>query len=131
MTCFSVTTKAHIANDKSAIESLNSILKSNTGEGVDLLEMVPVIAVASLLTDVVICIERISEAVDELASLAHFKSNMPPTMATKVTKPLPLHREGTMQPIMSRDELLYNVRVHESSPKENETTRAGSTYNNG
>ncbi|CAL0321822.1 unnamed protein product [Lupinus luteus] len=103
MSWFSTTTKAHIANAKGAIKSLNSILKENPREGIDILEIVAIVAVASLLTDVIISIERISEAVDGLASLAHFKMT-----TINVTQPLPLQREGTIQPIMFQDELLYN-----------------------
>lgn len=122
MTCLSTTNyKDHISNAKGAIESLNSLLKPNPSEGVDLLEIVAVATVASLLTDVVISIERISEAIDELASLAHFKSTVQSNMTTEVTTLLPLLREGTLKRFFSRDKLLHNIRVHESStcsPKE-------------
>ncbi|KAI4322474.1 hypothetical protein L6164_022166 [Bauhinia variegata] len=119
MTC-SPKAKAHIALAKGGVESLNSILRSNPWEGVALLEIVPVAAVVSLLTEVVTCVERISEAIDELASLAHFK-----TAATTTTKPvlLPLLHEGIMKPISASDESQYHNTVDGSTspnlPKEN------------
>ncbi|KAF5744916.1 Aluminum-activated malate transporter 2 [Tripterygium wilfordii] len=65
---------AHIQESKSASKDLASLLKSDSA---DLLTAIPAAAatVASLLLDVVECSEKISESVDELASLAHFKAN--------------------------------------------------------
>ncbi|CAH2056709.1 unnamed protein product [Thlaspi arvense] len=62
------------------IEALNGYLNSKKSvagfwRDSNLLEIVPVITVASLLRDVVICTEKLSESVHELASLAHFKTS--------------------------------------------------------
>ncbi|XAR60187.1 hypothetical protein NMG60_11033449 [Bertholletia excelsa] len=65
----------HVANSKAAAESLQSVLKAGFWRDSNLLEIVPVITVASLLRDVVICTEKLSESVHELASLAHFKTS--------------------------------------------------------
>lgn len=62
----------HVANAKNAAESLKSVLRTNPWEGVDYLEIVTAAVVASLLIDAVICVEKICEAVEELASLANF-----------------------------------------------------------
>ncbi|QHN95261.1 Aluminum-activated malate transporter [Arachis hypogaea] len=135
MKCLSKTNyKAHIANAKEAIESLSTMLKSNLSGGVvevNLLEVVAIAAMASLLMDVVISIERISEQVDELASLAHFKSHNnnvheDQTKATR-TRPLPLLREGIMKRFFPRDKMPHhhNNRIHESSicsPKQNRSS---------
>ncbi|KAK7324835.1 hypothetical protein VNO77_28709 [Canavalia gladiata] len=76
----------HVENAKNASESLKSVLRGNPWEGADHLEIIPAATVASLLIDVVICVENICEAVDELASLAKFV-------------PSELHHRGTVQPI--------------------------------
>lgn len=72
MTC-STTTKSHVDRAKCGVELLNSVMKSMPWEGVELHDIVPAIVVASLLTDVVVCVETISEAVQQLSSLAHFR----------------------------------------------------------
>ncbi|KAK4482741.1 hypothetical protein RD792_009908 [Penstemon davidsonii] len=61
----------HIANLKIASQNLKSLLKSDLWyQHTDLLE---VAAVASLLIDTVILVENISDAVNDLSSLANFK----------------------------------------------------------
>ncbi|MED6125697.1 hypothetical protein PIB30_071099 [Stylosanthes scabra] len=131
MNCLSKTNyKAHIGNAKGAIESLNSFLKSNLSEINNLLEIVAIATMASLLMDVVISIERISVQVDELASLAHFKSHDDvqdqPNTTTKATRtrPLPLLREGFMKRFFPCHKMQHHHsnRIHESSecsPKQN------------
>lgn len=71
----------HIENSKSAAKNLVAIFETGLWEdaivtdlnNTSLLEIIPAVAVASAVMDIVICTERISEAVKELASLAHFK----------------------------------------------------------
>nr|AFK36016.1 unknown [Lotus japonicus] len=77
----------YVRHAKNAAESLKSVLRANPWEGADPMEMVPAATVASLLIDIVICVENISEAVDELATLANF---VPP--------------RGIVQPITSSDD---------------------------
>ncbi|KAL5575006.1 hypothetical protein UlMin_016705 [Ulmus minor] len=68
----------HISKAKAAAENLRTILQSGIWKDTDdLLEIIPAAAVASLLLDVVIFTESVSEAVDKLASLAHFKRPNP------------------------------------------------------
>ncbi|KAL5575005.1 hypothetical protein UlMin_016704 [Ulmus minor] len=68
----------HISKAKAAAENLRTILKSGIWkDSDDLLEIIPAAAVASLLLDVVIFTESVSEAVHKLASLAQFKSPKP------------------------------------------------------
>ncbi|XP_027344348.1 aluminum-activated malate transporter 8-like [Abrus precatorius] len=88
----------HVANAKNAAESLKSILRTNPWEGADHLEIIPAATVASLLIDVVICVENICQAVDELASLAKF---VPSQL---------LHR-GTVQPVSEHDGSAHVITV--------------------
>ncbi|KAL3530317.1 hypothetical protein ACH5RR_009639 [Cinchona calisaya] len=64
----------HIINAKTAARNLISLLKSDSWADINLLLVVPVAAVASLLADIVICVEDIDESVTELARLTKFKS---------------------------------------------------------
>ena len=67
-------TDSHIENSKAAAKNLKSLLKIGLWEdSTTLLEIIPTAAVASTVMDTVECTERISKAVHELASLAHFK----------------------------------------------------------
>ncbi|PKI73366.1 hypothetical protein CRG98_006304 [Punica granatum] len=65
----------------------------------DLVEISSVIAVTSFLMDIVICIGKISEAVDELASLANFKV-LSETAAVKAPsqRHQPVLHQGMVQP---------------------------------
>ncbi|XP_073290678.1 aluminum-activated malate transporter 2-like isoform X2 [Primulina huaijiensis] len=62
-----------LVNLKIDTKNLKSLLKSKLLEDTNLLQMMPVAAVASLLIDTVIYVENIAEAVTELSSLAKFK----------------------------------------------------------
>ncbi|XP_075478622.1 aluminum-activated malate transporter 2-like [Primulina tabacum] len=62
-----------LANLKIDTKNLKSLLKSKLLEDTNLLQIMPVAAVATLLIDTVIYVENITEAVTELSSLAKFK----------------------------------------------------------
>ncbi|KAL2481801.1 Aluminum-activated malate transporter 8 [Abeliophyllum distichum] len=62
-----------ITNLKMASKNLKSLLKSDFCENKNLLQIIPVAAIASLMIETAICVKNISEAVNELASLANFK----------------------------------------------------------
>ncbi|KAK2424305.1 aluminum activated malate transporter family protein [Trifolium repens] len=94
------TPKSHVLNAKNAAESLKSILRTNPWEGADHLEIIPASTVASLLIDIVVCVEHICEAVDELASLANFV-------------PSELMHRGIVQPISDSDGSVHVVTVSE------------------
>jgi hypothetical protein len=51
------TPKSHVLNAKNAAESLKSILRTNPWEGADHLEIIPASTVASLLIDIVVCVD--------------------------------------------------------------------------
>ncbi|KAI4334182.1 hypothetical protein L6164_018902 [Bauhinia variegata] len=86
----------HVANAKNAAESLKFILRTNPWEGADLLQITQAAGVASLLIDVVGSIEKICQAIDELASLAKFKK-------IETTEPTQLLHRGMVQPIPRDD----------------------------
>ncbi|KAL5081968.1 hypothetical protein RYX36_010389 [Vicia faba] len=90
--------KVHVLNAKNAAESLKSVLRTNPWEGADHLEIIPASTVASLLIDIVVCVEQICEAVEELASLANFVPSES------------LHR-GVVQPISDSDGSVHVVSV--------------------
>ncbi|THG02867.1 hypothetical protein TEA_011926 [Camellia sinensis var. sinensis] len=64
----------HIKNSKTASKRFQSLLELDLWEDLNLLEVIPVATVASLLSDIVVCTEKIAELVHELATLAHFES---------------------------------------------------------
>ncbi|KAK9280301.1 hypothetical protein L1049_013989 [Liquidambar formosana] len=103
--------ETHIANSKTAAKNLKSLLKTGMWEDIDLLEVIPAATIASLLVDVVTCTEKIAESVDELASLAHFKS-MDPIISPEQPK---LHQETT-QPSSSIDKLHHVITIDGSPP---------------
>lgn len=63
----------HIDNSKEAGEELKTLLKTSIWEEADLLEIIPAASVASLLLETIQCIEKIYEAVNELAKAASFR----------------------------------------------------------
>ncbi|KAK8596071.1 hypothetical protein V6N13_000729 [Hibiscus sabdariffa] len=63
----------HIENSKKAAEELKSLLKTNLWEEADLLETIPAASVATLLPEIIGCIEKISEALNELGEAASFR----------------------------------------------------------
>nr|GLL32410.1 aluminum-activated malate transporter 2-like [Ipomoea trifida] len=65
----------HMVNSKTAAKNLKLLLSSSFWEDVDLLQVIPVAAVASILTEIVVCVENIAESVSELAAAAQFKDN--------------------------------------------------------
>ncbi|KAJ6425129.1 hypothetical protein OIU84_025825 [Salix udensis] len=69
---------SHIENAKSAAKNMKSLLKSGIWEDIDLLKVIPGIAVGAILVDVVTCTEKIAESIHELASKGQFKSVEPP-----------------------------------------------------
>ncbi|KAL4284805.1 hypothetical protein GQ457_16G007930 [Hibiscus cannabinus] len=65
----------HIENSKKAAEELKSLLKTSLWEEADLLEIIPAASVASLLMEIIECIEKISEAVNKLGEAASFRKS--------------------------------------------------------
>lgn len=74
---------SHSLNAKRAADNLKSLLKTTTWEG-DVLEIISVATVATLLIEVVSCTVRIAESVQELASLAKFKTSDEASKSTQI-----------------------------------------------
>ncbi|CAH2054018.1 unnamed protein product [Thlaspi arvense] len=104
----SVCANAHIENSKKAIENLRVALKSSSSEiETGLLEMIPGVTMASILIEIVNCVEKISEAVGELSDLAHFKQNLDPKLSPELGQQHQnqqhlLHR-GSVKPVLEGD----------------------------
>ena len=64
----------HIERSETAAKTLKTLLKSGIWEDTDFLEVIKVATVASLLTDITNCAQKIAESVHELASIVQFKS---------------------------------------------------------
>ncbi|EOA32513.1 hypothetical protein CARUB_v10015793mg [Capsella rubella] len=95
---------AHIDNSKTAVGNLRIALKSSYPEtDKDLLEIIPGVTMASILIEVVNCVEKISEAVEELSGLAHFKETLDPKiLSAEIGQHQLLHR-GTVKPVLDGD----------------------------
>lgn len=89
----------YVENSKSAVEELKAAMGAvQLEDGVDLLGIVPAATVASVLIGVADRVEEISEAVIELAHMAHFKAAVKPTVAPE-KQPHLLHR-GVVKPVV-------------------------------
>ncbi|GAB4859849.1 hypothetical protein Ancab_011329 [Ancistrocladus abbreviatus] len=87
-------TKSHLEASKSAARDLNYTPGTSLCEDNEFLEVIPIATVASLLTDVLHCVEKIAELVQGLASLARFKTTGDDKMAPN-RKP-DLARQGAL-----------------------------------
>lgn len=74
MTTPSSSDNSHIANSKTAAETLKSLLKSDLWKDVEFVQVMPVATLASVLIEIILCVEKITESVHELALLAQFKN---------------------------------------------------------
>lgn len=63
----------HVANAKSAVKSLKSLLQSCSRKETDLLSLIPAATVASLLIDIVEITDKIADSVNDLATLTGFE----------------------------------------------------------
>ncbi|XP_015900377.3 aluminum-activated malate transporter 8 [Ziziphus jujuba] len=89
----------HVEDCKCAVQDLKTAMESVALESLDLLAIIPAATVASVLVEIVNCVEKISESVNELSQLAHFKK-VDPTVSPE--KPHLLHR-GTVNPVLDGD----------------------------
>lgn len=94
------TVDIHVENSKNAVKELENILKAISYAPEELLALVPDATVASILVNITQSVDKISEAVHELAKLAHFKA-VDPTVSPE-TKPVGslLHR-GIVKPVIN------------------------------
>lgn len=101
-----------VEDSKSAVQDLKTAMESVSLKSLDLLSIVPAATVASILVEIVNCVEEISESVNELSQLAHFKK-VDPTVSPE--KPHLLHR-GTVNPVFDGDnvhDVVIRVRDHD------------------
>lgn len=107
----------HVENSKQAAQELENVLKTMLyGPELDIvIALVPDATVASILVNIITCVEKISEAVHELAKVAHFKEVVDATVSPETAKqPVKLHR-GIVNPMYDdggdRKEADYHVDV--------------------
>ncbi|KAJ4893390.1 Aluminum-activated malate transporter 8 [Raphanus sativus] len=123
MSRYNVCVNTHIKNSKNAIENLRLALKLSFPETEkDLLEIIPVVTMASTLIDIVNYVEKISEAVEEFSGLAHFKETLDQKLPPELGQHQLLHK-GTVKPVLEGDnEEEYNssphvvIAVHDEQP---------------
>lgn len=92
----------HINSSKTAAEELKALLKTSLWEEVvDILEIIPAASVASLQLEIIECIEKIAEAVFELAKVASFRNS---DATVSVEQPdLVQHHQGAVQQVSDTD----------------------------
>lgn len=108
---------AHITKSRIAANSLKSFLKSpDLGEDIHLLDIIPAVTIASLLTEVVAYAEQIEKSIHELASLSHvqFKSAEPKTEQEQ-TK---LHKHGSFHPCAATNGPHHVITIVQPSVKD-------------
>ncbi|PHT36919.1 Aluminum-activated malate transporter 8 [Capsicum baccatum] len=124
MTQPSSSSATHLHHSKAAVDDFKIILTTTQtllySNKLDLLQIFPAITVASILIDVINCLEKILEAVEELSVQAHFmkaKNN-----EVSVASPPPpqhhqlLHR-GIVKPVIDVDDIEGGAAVAYSAPE--------------
>ncbi|KAK9072715.1 hypothetical protein SSX86_009150 [Deinandra increscens subsp. villosa] len=105
------TSFVHIENCKKTVDELNTTLKASMVAEWDILETIPVIAVTSILVDIIKCVEKLSEAIEELAKQARFKKPKDVIM-DKTDKPHFHHRGAAIKPVDGeKDQELKSITV--------------------
>lgn len=90
---------SNVSDSKAAAEVLKSLFKVCVlMEETDLLEIMPSATVASLLSDVITCTEKIAACINELASQARFKN---PNIIRENSR---LRNRSAVQPISGNEE---------------------------
>lgn len=122
------TANFHVENSKTAINDLKIALKDTSVETpADLQAILPIASVASTIIEITRCVEKISESVHELSSLAHFQS-FEPTVSPE--KPHGLLHRGSIKPVLGSGGEHVVITVHPTSThslenKIPETPKAG------
>ncbi|GMI96712.1 hypothetical protein like AT3G11680 [Hibiscus trionum] len=93
---------SHVENSKAAMKDLKFALKAATLENADLAAILPAATVGSILVEIVKCVEKISEAVQELSLVAHFEKKKVEATVSPEKPPQLLHR-GIIQPVADAD----------------------------
>lgn len=87
------TASTHIKNCEAAISDLRAALEASSPDRAEIMEIIPSIAVGSLLIDITKCVEKISESIHELSDKAYFESTKS-TLSSHII----IHR-GTVKPL--------------------------------
>ncbi|EOY33299.1 hypothetical protein QUC31_019015 [Theobroma cacao] len=99
----------HIASSKTTAEELKNLLKQSVWGEADVLEIIPAASVASLLLEIIECIEKIAEAVYELAKVASFRNRD----ATVLPERPDLLHQGAVQQVSDIDMLHHVITIAE------------------
>ncbi|KAL6537869.1 hypothetical protein OROHE_012156 [Orobanche hederae] len=89
----SSTADIHVASAEASAKKLKAHLQTGLWPDTDILDIIPAVTVASLLTDIVSCTVKIADSVHELASLSKFK-----TRDAKMIKEVSLKKVVTRTP---------------------------------
>ncbi|KAG5583161.1 hypothetical protein H5410_053788 [Solanum commersonii] len=103
----------HLRHSKTAVDDFKSILAATEtlllSNKLDLLEIFPAITVASVLIDVINCIDKIFESVEDLSVQAHFKkAKNKEFSSSSPEKPPPQHQllhRGIVKPVVDVDDV--------------------------
>ncbi|KAL3715979.1 hypothetical protein ACJRO7_007699 [Eucalyptus globulus] len=91
----------HLHNSEIAVDNLKILLKTTSLEDTELLSIVPAATVASILIQVVKCVEEIYQAVNELSDLANFKSAVKPKVSPEKPQAQLLIHLGVVKPVVN------------------------------
>ncbi|KAE8707605.1 Aluminum-activated malate transporter 1 [Hibiscus syriacus] len=94
LTVKSSSANTHIESSKKAAEDLKSLLKTNLWEEADLLQIIPAASVTSPLLEIIECVEKIAEAVNELGNAASFRQS---NVTVLSEQPHSIHQESIQQ----------------------------------
>jgi len=138
MTRTSTSPGIYLANAEAASKELKLLLESGWWEGADLLDIILATTVVLLLIDIAECQLKISEAVNELAFLAHFKCAEPGALRSIERRHmthqgsiqlLSDHGDETLQPLLDEDMTHRMITIEgqpqSSSKNENASRPAG------
>ncbi|KAL5787003.1 hypothetical protein ACOSP7_003952 [Xanthoceras sorbifolium] len=121
---------AYVESSNSAANDLKIALESASLKNiVDIQAILPSATVASILIEIVSCVEKISEALHELSNLAHFKKKEATVTLDDHAKPPHnlLHR-GSVNPVLDGESNRVVITINETtdSPEnENPSTKSG------
>ncbi|GMN39563.1 hypothetical protein TIFTF001_008788 [Ficus carica] len=94
--------KEHVEKSKTAVKDLKTALKAAALEDSDLLSIMSAATVASILVEIVDCVENISKSVHELSQMARFKKVE--DIASPETKQQMLLHRGSVKPVLDCDQ---------------------------
>lgn len=113
----------HVESSKNAVKDLKIALKAASVNDLDLQAIIPAATVALTLTEIVKCVEKISDSVTELSNLAHFKK-VEATVSPEGKASQLLHR-GTVNPVLDGDSNHVVITINEEADSpENENPKA-------